>query len=201
MIWVILYDIPNTSEQFEVSLSPISDVIDSTYPTATKSSSNITWKGEYTTEDNGHCKLTVEHRQYMFLFYTTLPLGPFTYSAQIVILNGKTYLEEFEKLVSKFGLNTTESNDMVTNWTIEMSQSKYTALTLFDNSVDTFIPLSVKGFTQKHRVLIGIESINQEQLDSLRSQNKISQIDDIQQRVRPTGKYVVEWGGVETHFY
>ncbi|KAL7722118.1 Uncharacterized protein QTN25_000879 [Entamoeba marina] len=118
-------------------------------------------------------------------------------SGDKVLLNSTTFLEDFEKLLDRLGLNFNEETDMMTTWTIEMLSSPYTIITIFDETLTMEVKVEVKGFEEYHRVIIGIESITANQAEEIQNKGIIKQIEEIPIRQRPNKKYILEWGGIE----
>ncbi|KAL7722119.1 Uncharacterized protein QTN25_000879 [Entamoeba marina] len=196
MPYILFYDSPNSQASFQTTLMTSNNcsLID-VFPKS-QVNSTITWKGTYKTNQNGCCVLTVDNKTVPYLFYEMELFQP-KISGDKVLLNSTTFLEDFEKLLDRLGLNFNEETDMMTTWTIEMLSSPYTIITIFDETLTMEVKVEVKGFEEYHRVIIGIESITANQAEEIQNKGIIKQIEEIPIRQRPNKKYILEWGGIE----
>ena len=202
MHWIILYDESGNKQDVQVRLTSNDRAIEieNTYPVV-DTSNGVTWNLHYEAEENGHCNIHMNNRKYMFLFYDTKEVIGTHLTGDKILLSSENYLDDFQKLIERMGLNVIEENDMVTTWTIKMESMPYTVVTVFDESYNESVPLHVDGFEQYHRVSIGIEGVTTSTAMQLVQQGVIKRIEDIPMRRRPEGKYVVEWGGIFINEY
>ena len=99
--------------------------------------------------------------------------------------------EELDKLLEKLGLNERERNDFIVYWLTKLSGRKGHKVTICDEVYDNEIAqLQVNEFDKYLRVMLKFEEISKEEVCELQG------VDSVGQQVRPTGKYVVEWGAI-----
>ena len=172
--------------------------IGATYPSpSTVNESDITkkeyeWKGKYSSNENDNCcKVTIKGKKYDYLFWEGPCNKEDQFKGNVIGMRSGVFEEELDKLWAKLGLNERERNDFIVNWLTKLSGRKGHKVTICDEVYDNEIAkLKVNGFEKYLRVILKFEEISNEEV------NELQGVDSVCQRVRPTGKYVVEWGAI-----
>ena len=208
MSWILFYDQPNTTNQFHAELTHNNGIpVGPCYPkasTTTKhqetNTTTITWDGEYTTDETGRGKVKVNNRNFLYLFYNMSPTEPnIHFRGESFLVTSSNYLEIFTYLMEHMGLNVVEENDMITTWTLQMEQRPFTLITIIENdNLNELLHLNVDGFNQYHRILVAMEPLNYRQLERVRNEKQLKEVEEVISRIRPSGKFIVEWGGIFT---
>ena len=103
----------------------------------------------------------------------------------------ENFEEELDELLERLGLNERERNDYIVYWITKLSGRKGHKVTICDEKYDNEIAkLEVTGFTEQMRVMLKFEEIEDEEV------MKMKRVETVEKKVRPTGKYVIEWGAI-----
>ena len=172
--------------------------IGTTYPSpSTVNESDITkkeyeWKGKYSSNGNDNCcKVTINGKNYDYLFWEGPCNKEDQFKGNVIGIKEDNFEEELDKLLEKLGLNERERNDFIVYWLTKLSGRKGHKVTICDEVYDNEIAqLEVNGFDKYLRVMLKFEEISNEEV------NELPSVDSVGQKVRPTGKYVVEWGAI-----
>ena len=151
------------------------------------------WKGTYSSDGSDNCcKLTMNNKKYDYVFWEGPCVKEEAFKGEVVGISSERFEEELDLLLEKLGLNERERNDFIVYWITKLSGRKGHKVTICDEQYDNEMALlNVTGFDTYLRVMLKFEEIeNSDELKQLKG------IDSIERRVRPTGKYVVEWGAV-----
>ena len=152
------------------------------------------WKGNYSSNgnDNCCCKLMINQKKYDYIFWEgpCMKEDQFT-GNEIIGIKSETFEEELDILLEKLGLNERERNDFIVYWITKLSGRKGHKVTICDEKYDNEIAkLEVNGFDKYLRVMLKFEEISEEEVNQLKG------IESVGKRIRPTGKYVIEWGAI-----
>ena len=147
------------------------------------------WKGTYSSNGNESCSISIGNKKYDYIFWEGPCLKEEAFQGESIGIRKEHFEEEVDELLKKLGLNERERNDFIVYWITKLHSRKYHKVTICDSSYDDRIaPLKVTGFTQLHRVMLKFEEV--ESIEGLKT------VHDISSRQRPSGKYVIEWGGI-----
>ena len=112
------------------------------------------------------------------------------FNGEIIGIKAEKFEEELDKLLERLGLNERERNDFIVYWITKLSGRKGHKVTICDEKYDNEIAkLEVSGFTQILRVMLKFEEIEEDEVMKLKG------VETVEKKERPTGKYVIEWGG------
>ena len=91
--------------------------------------------------------------------------------------------KSFEKKIRNFFKILGKNAHFFRNVTVQ----RFFERSIYDNDI---VKLEVNGFDKYLRVMLKFEEISNEEV------NELPNVDSVGQKVRPTGKYVVEWGAI-----
>ena len=171
--------------------------IGATYPSpSTVNESDITkkeyeWKGKYSSNGSDNCcKVTIKGKKYDYVFWEGPCMKDDQFKGNVIGIRSEVFEEELDKLVEKLGLNERERNDFIVYWLTKLSGRKGHKVTICDEKYDNEIArLEVSGFTEQLRVMLKFEEIEEDEVMKLKG------VETVEKKERPTGKYVIEWGG------
>ena len=194
---ILLYnenEVMNNQEvSFHLTLNETMN-IGSTYPHPTLSNENNKKKKEYEWNchysSNGNescCQLIIDNKKFDYLFWEGQCTNEVSIQGERIGIECNEISEQLEVLLMKLGLNERERNDFIVYWLPQLSSMKKIQVTLWNDSYEKEVALlKVSGFEQIHRVMLVFEEI--ESIDNLMS------VENVKERERPKGKYVIEWG-------
>ncbi|EKE42354.1 hypothetical protein ENUP19_0163G0006 [Entamoeba nuttalli] len=192
---ILLYDdTTKEKEEFCCHLE-LNDAIDigTTYPSpkVIKEDSDkkeYEWKGTYCSDGVSNCVIEINNKHFDYLFWEGICLKKEQFKGKEVGITKENMTNELEVLLKKLGMNEREINDFIVYWIVKLNK-KYYKVTICDSTYDNEIArLKITGFNQIHRIALKFEEVE--------SINTLPTIDSVEERQRPTGKYVIEWGAI-----
>ena len=149
------------------------------------------WKGNYSSKGNTNaCHLTIKNKKYEYIFWEGPCMKENEFNGEIIGIKSENFEEELDELLERLGLNERERNDFIVYWMTKLSGRKGHKVTICDEKYDNEIAkLEVTGFTQILRVMLKFEEIEEDEVMKLKG------VETVEKKERPTGKYVIEWGG------
>ncbi|EDR29226.1 hypothetical protein EDI_237900 [Entamoeba dispar SAW760] len=146
------------------------------------------WKGTYCSDGVSNCVIEINNKHFDYLFWEGVCLKKEEFKGKEVGITHENISNELEVLLKKLGMNEREINDFIVYWIAKLNKNYY-KVTICDSSYDNEIAqLKISGFNQTHRIALKFEEVE--------NINNLPTIDSVEERQRPTGKYVIEWGGI-----
>ncbi|EDR28928.1 hypothetical protein EDI_249480 [Entamoeba dispar SAW760] len=192
---ILLYDDTiKEKEEFCCHLE-LNDAIDigATYPNPRiikedNTKKEYEWKGTYCSDGVSNCVIEINNKHFDYLFWEGVCLKKEEFKGKEVGITYENISNELEVLLKKLGMNEREVNDFIVYWIAKLNKNYY-KVTICDSSYDNEIAqLKISGFNQIHRIALKFEEVE--------NINNLPTIDSVEERQRPTGKYVIEWGGI-----
>ena len=165
------------------------------YPAPTTNGATAAWSGTYDS-DGAATTLHVGGKDVPSLFWELDIANPafFANDEKWVVCKGDAKLATFERVLARSGLSERERNEMVVYWLRFLSRHDAVAVRRF--AIEKAVGLAVDGFDTAHRVFLVMKGVTPDEEGEMAAAGDVVGVDDLAIVERPTGKYVVEWGGV-----
>ena len=171
--------------------------IGSTYPnpivlSESEKQKEYEWNESYSSIGNESCyEMKINDKKYDYLFWEGQCLKKEEFVGEVVGIHGEKFEEEVNILLERLGLNERERNDFIAYWLTKLSGRKmFKMITCNEKYNNEIAKLEVSGFIQILRVMLKFEEVNEDVFGQLKG------VESVEKRKRPTGKYVIEWGGI-----
>ena len=190
---ILLYNEEKEEGEMEIELK-LNEAMDigTTYPKPNVNKEEIKeylWKGKYISKGEENCKLIIGRKEYEYIFWEGICLKKEAFRGKEIGIRKERMESELDELLIRLGLNERERNDFIVYWMIKLSEMNHVKVTVCNSEYDTtIVPMKVKGFDKVHRVMMKFESVDT--IEGLQTMEEVERIE------RPTGKYVIEQGGI-----
>ena len=198
---ILLYDEnekkENENVEIKLTLNEAMN-IGATYPQPTScdeknpTKKEYEWKGSYSSKGNNDaCEMKINNKKYEYVFWEGPCMKGDEFKGEVIGIKADKFEEELDLLLERLGLNERERNDFIVYWITKLSGRKGHKVTICDEKYDNEIArLEVSGFTEQLRVMLKFEEIEDDEV------MKMKGVETVEKKVRPRGKYVVEWGAI-----
>jgi len=189
---ILFYNDKNEKEDIEIKLTLRNELeIGATYPNPLLIEDNneykkYLWKCQVNYENN-ESKVIVNDKSYSYIFWEGKNISA-NLKGDKVILNPNNVENDLDELLKLQGLNERERNDFIVYWIRVLNKMKTIEVTICDDSYEKVAPLEITNYPKQLRVFLLFKESNENY-----SEDKSIKI--LKRRERPTGKYIVEWGG------